>query len=164
MAKAQEAPTAAEDELAQRDVNPQGSLEQDAKEQKQERRQELRASKKSVAAKVNRGDTPSAQHRSDHVQNNTRSSAERMDQYTISNPHEQVAYGHFCTYTGGEQTQAGNQVLETGDYGVYLDNVAGSDDGEQVHQVRFRRREDLAVFVVNYDDLKPAGSRGNAPR
>lgn len=162
MAKAQEAPTAAEEELAQRDANPSDTLEQDAKEQKKQQREELRASKK--APTVKRGDTPSAFHRSDHVQNNTASSAERMDQYTISNPNEQVAYGHFATYTGGEQTQAGNQVLNSGDFGVYLDNVAGSEDGETVKQVRFRRREDLAVFVVNYDDLTPAGSRGNAPR
>jgi hypothetical protein len=156
------APTAAEEELAQRDVQQQDTLKEDAREQKKQQRQELRASKK--AAKVERGDTPSAMHRSDHVQNNTASSAERMDQYTISNPNEQVAYGHFATYTGGEVTQAGNQVLNSGDFGVYLDNVVGSQDGEQVKQVRFRRREDLAVFVVDYDDLAPAGSRGNAPR
>jgi hypothetical protein len=161
VAKAQEAPTAAEEELAQRDANPSDTLEQDAKEQKQQRREELRASKKQPTVK--RGNTPSAFHRSDHVQNNTAASSERMDQYTISNPHEQVAYGHFCTYQGGEQQSAGS-VLNTGDFGVYLDNVAGSEDGETVKQVRFRRREDLAVFVVNYDDLTPAGSRGNAPR
>lgn len=155
------APTAAEEELAQRDVQQQDTLKEDAREQKKQQRQELRASKK--AAKVERGDTPSAMHRSDHVQNNTAASPERPDQYTIRNPHEEVAYGAFCTYTGPEMQSAGS-TLETGDYGVLLDTKAGSEDGETVKQVTFRRRADLATFPVNYDDLKPSESRGNAPR
>jgi hypothetical protein len=154
MAKAQPAPTAAEEELAQRDVSATDSLEQDAKDQRKQQRAEVRAGAGGVA--VQAGENPSEFHRSDHVQFNSVTSPERPDQYTVSNPNDQPFYGHFVTVTGGEHEGA---------YGAYFENVVGTGDGATPLVVKVRTRDaNNEVLLVKYDDLAPAESRGNAPR
>jgi hypothetical protein len=94
-------------------------------------------------------------HRSDHVQFNSETSPERPDQYTIRNPETDALYGHFVTVTGGEHE---------GLYGVYESNVSGTKDGDPLVVNVRQRGADNNLVTVNYADLAPAQSRGNAPR
>jgi hypothetical protein len=91
MARSQPAPTAAEEELAQREQGNQDTLAQRAKEEKAQQKQELRAGRRSPTTDI--GDEPAELHRSDHVQLYTKTSGNRPDQYTQRNPAEEVAYG-----------------------------------------------------------------------
>jgi PAB1-binding protein PBP1 len=153
MARSQPAPTAAEEELAQREQGNQDTLAQRAKEEKAQQKQELRAGRRSPTTDI--GDEPAELHRSDHVQLYTKTSGNRPDQYTQRNPAEEVAYGHFCTVTAGEHE---------GLYGVYVDNVSFKENGQpDVVTVR-ERGESVNSYAVYYDDLAPAQSRGTAPR
>jgi hypothetical protein len=58
--------------------------------------------------------------------------------------------------TGGEHE---------GLFGVYVDNVSFKENGQpDVVTVRRCGESVNSLFAVNYDDLAPAESRGNAPR
>jgi hypothetical protein len=144
--------TAAEEQLAQRDVQADDSLEQDAKEQRKQQRQELKEGNPEAAEPR---ETPAAMHRSDHVQDASERSVDRPDQYTILNPNEQVPYGHFGVVTGGEHQ---------GRFGVFVDTVSAQANG-QPDTVTIRTRDaNNELLQVSYDDLAPTDSRGNAPR
>lgn len=99
---------------------------------------------------------PSDLHRSDHVQLRTQTSGDRPDQLTVSNPNEEPFYGHFVTVTGGEYEGA---------FGVYVDNSTFDEKTGKPSTVLVRRRgAENDLVLVNYADIAPAESRGNAPR
>jgi hypothetical protein len=156
VARDKPAPTAAEEQLQQRDAEQEDTLAQDAADQKSEQRDQLKqARKESLVSSSELGEEPAAQHRSDHVQLYTRTSGNRPDQYSMVNPNEEVAYGHFCTVTAGEHE---------GLFGVYVDTVSFKENG-QPDVVTVRERGGATRnFAVNYDDLAPTESRGNATR
>jgi hypothetical protein len=156
VARDKPAPTAAQEQLEQRDQEQTDTLAETASEQQSEQRDQLKqARKETLVSSTDLGEEPAAQHRSDHVQLYTRTSGNRPDQYTIRNPNEDALYGHFVVATGGEHE---------GLYGTYVDATAFKENGDpEIVTVR-ERGGGLRNFSVRYDDLAPAESRGNGGR
>ncbi len=153
MARSKPAPTAAEEELQQRDAGAQqDTLADTAAEQKREQRAELKAGNPEAGPALQE---PAEMHRSDHVQLYTKTSGNRPDQYSVLNPSEEVNYGHFCTVTGGEHE---------GLYGVYVDTVSFKANGQPDKVTVRESGGSVAQYQVDYDDLAPAQSRGNGAR
>lgn len=108
-----------------------------------------------LATTADAGPEPSDQHRSDHVQIRTGSSGDRPDQLSVTDRAQEPFYGHFVTVVAGEHEGA---------YGVYYDNVTFDANGKPDVILVRTRDADNRQLEVRYADVRPAESRGNAPR